>query len=88
MYIYLAKKGPLKVEKLSPALQLTKRILNRVLIKLQNKGLVTRNLEYPDIYSAMAIEEVLELFIKLKLEEAQKINKTKEFLDRWQSRLK
>jgi sugar-specific transcriptional regulator TrmB len=89
VYIYLAKKGALKVEKLSAALRLNKRKLNLILDKLQNRGLVTRKSKHPEIYSAMAIEEVLELYIKLDLEEAQAINKTKkELLARWQSLLK
>jgi sugar-specific transcriptional regulator TrmB len=73
---------------LSAALQLNEFKLNRILNKLQNRGLVTRNSEYPEIYSAMAIKEVLELYIKLNLEEAQKINKNKkELIARWQSLL-
>lgn len=80
VYIYLAKKGPLKIENLALGLGLRKNELGCILKNLQDRSLVTTDIKHQKIYHAKAIEEVLEIYIKRNLEEAQKISKTKKEL--------
>ena len=86
VYIYLEKNGPLNVKKLCIGLELSEKKLHRVLKNLQDRALVSSNIKHPNVYFAMAIEEVLERYVKLNLEEAKKINRNKkELIARWQS---
>lgn len=84
VYVYLAKKGPLRAEELAAALKLSKQKICLILRKLQNKGIVKS--KNAALFSAMAIEEVLELYIKVNVEQAQEIKETKEeLLASWSS---
>ena len=86
VYIYLEKNGPLKVKKLCVGLGLSEQKLHRILKNLQDRELVTSNIKHPNVYFAIAIEELLERYVKLNLEEAKKINKNKkDLIARWQS---
>ena len=76
VYVYLSKKGPKRVRELAEALQLTRRQLYLCLKKLKNKSLVTASPERPRVYSAVAFEEVLDLLIRFKMEQAEAL-KTK-----------
>jgi len=86
VYVYLAKKGPKKGRELANALQVTKQQLYPSLKNLKNKGIVTASLERPALFSAVAFEQVLELLIEIKVEQAKAIKETKkELLDSWRS---
>jgi len=63
-----------------------KQTLYLTIKNLQSKGLVTATLEHPAKFSAVPFEKVLDLFIKAKTEEAQRIKQDKKnlLLD-WQS---
>jgi len=77
VYVYLAKKGPKKGRELANALRITKQQLYPSLKNLKNKGVVTVSLERPVLFSAVAFEKVLELFIKIKVDQAKAIKETK-----------
>jgi sugar-specific transcriptional regulator TrmB len=86
VYIYLAKKGPHKGRDLSNALKLPKQQLYPCLKCLQSKGIVNATLERPALFSAVPFEKVLNLLIKAKMEEAQRMQQDKdEALSDWQS---
>jgi sugar-specific transcriptional regulator TrmB len=86
VYVYLAKKGPKKGRMLANALQVTKQQLYPSLKNLKNKGIVTASLERPALFSAVAFEQVVELLISIKVEQAKAIKETKkELLDSWRS---
>jgi len=86
VYVYLAKKGPKKGRELANALQVTKQQLYPSLKNLKNRGIVTASLERPALFSAVAFEQVLELLIEIKVEQAKVIKETKkELLGSWQS---
>ena len=87
VYVYLAKKGPLMADEVASALKLSKQKLGSVLRNLQNKGIVNKN--HPAVFSAMNFEDVLDFYIKLNVEQAQVIDKSKhELLASWSSMLK
>jgi sugar-specific transcriptional regulator TrmB len=89
VYVYLAKKGPLKTEEIATALKLSKQKVYHILKNLQNKGMVTASLQIPSLFSAIAFEKVLDMLVKADLEQAQAIKETKkELLSSWRSMTK
>jgi len=86
VYVYLAKKGPLKAGEVATALKLSKQKLYPILKNLQNRGMVTVNLQCPSLFIAVAFEKVLNMLVKADLEQAQAIKETnKELLSSWRS---
>ena len=86
VYVYLAKKGPLKADEVAAALKLSKQKVYYILTKLQNKGIVTVNIQCPSLFIAVAFEKVLDMLVKADLEQAHAVKETKkELLSSWQS---
>jgi HTH-type transcriptional regulator, sugar sensing transcriptional regulator len=86
VYIFLGKKGSQKGKEIAKALNMPKQHLYLVLKNLQSKGLVNSTLERPAKFSAMPFEKALDLFVKAKMEEAQRIQNGKaEILCDWQA---
>jgi sugar-specific transcriptional regulator TrmB len=86
VYVYLAKKGPKSEKDLANALKLAKQQLYSSLKNLQNKGIVTATVEKSALFSAVAFEKVLDLLVKVNIEQAQAIKETKnELLTSWRS---
>lgn len=86
IYLLLAKKGPLKVRDMSNTLKLNRQQLHRSLKSLQSKGIVTSTLERPARFSATPFEKALDIFIKAKMEEAQRLKRKKDkVLSSWRS---
>ena len=86
VYLILSRKGPQKAIELGKALKLTKQQLYPCLKNLQGKAVVSVSLEHPARFSAVPFEKVLDLFIKAKMEEAQRIQQSKDkILSDWQS---
>lgn len=84
VYFYLAKAGPSKAEELSAGLKMTKRQLCPVLKGLKNKGIVASMPLRAKLFSAIAFEELLRLFVKLSTEETRTIRETRqELVDSW-----
>ena len=85
IYVYLAKKGMKKASDVCKALKLTKQQFYPSVKRLQSKGIVTSTMEHPARFSVMPFENVLDLFIKEKLKEAQRLRQSKEaILSNWQ----
>ena len=86
IYIFLAKKGPQKGRDIRKALKITKQQLYPSLKNLQNKGIVSSTIEHPARFSALPFENVLNLFIEAKVEETQRLQRSKdEILSKWQT---
>jgi len=86
VYVYLAKKGPLKAGEVAAALKLSKQKVYRILKNLQKKGVVTVSLQCSSLFIAVAFEKVLDMLVKADLEQAQAIKETKkELLSSWRS---
>ena len=86
VFIYLSKKGPRKGIEISKALRVQKQPLYRSLKNLQKKAIVSVTLERPARFSSITFEQVLDLFVKAKLEEAQNIQTEKnKLLSSWQT---
>lgn len=80
VYVYLAKVGPSKAKDLSSALKITKQQLYPALNSLEKKGIVTSRPERAMLFSALAFEELLNLFMKLGAEQAKTIEEIKKEL--------
>ena len=85
IYIFLAKKGPLKGREITKGLRTQKQPLYRSLKNLQSKGIVTATLERPARFAAVPFDKVVDVFIKTKMAEAQRLQENKdEILAHWQ----
>ena len=86
VYIYLSKKGPQKAGDTAKALKLAKQQLYPTLKRLRRKGIVTSTLEHPARFSALAFDKVLDLFVKVKMDEVQLVQQNKdELIADWQN---
>ena len=86
VYLFLAKKGPQKGKDITKALKINRPQLYRSLKSLQGKGIVSSTLQRPARFSAVPFEEALDMFIKAKMEEAQRLQQNKsEMLSHWRS---
>ena len=89
VYVYLAKAGPQKGRDLTSGLRMTKQKLYPILEGLQKRGVVTSSPERPALFSALTFEELLNLFVRLNIEQAQIIKETKdELLASWRKATK
>jgi sugar-specific transcriptional regulator TrmB len=85
VYVFLAKKGAQKGRDIRKTLKITKQQLYPSLKNLQKMGIVSSTLEHPARFSAIPFEKVLDLFIKAKVEETQRLQQSKdEILSKWQ----
>ncbi len=85
VYVYLAKAGPSKADQLAAGLRMTNRQVYPVLKGLKKKKLVVSKREQTRTFSAIAFEELLNLFVKLGTEKTVIIRETKqELADSWQ----
>jgi len=80
VYVYLAKVGPTKAKDLGSGLRMTKQQLYPALNSLKKKGIVTSRSECTALFSALAFEELLNLFMKINAEKAKIIRESKEEL--------
>jgi sugar-specific transcriptional regulator TrmB len=86
VYIFLAKRGVLKGGEISKQTKTQKAPIYRALKSLQAKGLVESTLEFPARFTAVPFENVIDLNIQAKQEEAAQIAVQKrELLNYWQN---
>ena len=78
VYLCLSKKGPQKGIEISKVLKIQKQQLYRSLKNLQSKGIVDASLEHPARFSAVSFDKVVDIFIRAKMAEANRIQESKE----------
>jgi sugar-specific transcriptional regulator TrmB len=89
IYAFLAKKGSHRGKDLAKALKITKQQVYPSLKKLQQRGIVKSTSKRPAVFSAVSIEEVLDMFIKTRIEETQRLIQNKEeALSKWKSMMR
>ncbi len=85
VYVYLAKAGPSKVDELGARLRMTKQQLYPALAQLEKMGIVASKPEHARLFSAVAFEELLDLFMRVSAEKARAVKETKqELVKSWQ----
>ena len=86
LYLFLSKKGLQRGRDLISGLKITKQQLYRSLKTLQSRGIVNATLEHPARFNAIPLEKLLDLFLRAKIEETQRLQQDKaEILSEWQS---
>jgi sugar-specific transcriptional regulator TrmB len=86
IYIFLAKRGVLKGGEISKQTKTQKALIYRILKSLQAKGFVESTLESPARFTAIPFENVIDLNIQAKQEEAARIAAQKrDLLNYWQN---
>lgn len=86
VYVYLVRKGPKKAYEITNYLHSSKQQIYPSLKNLQNKGLISSTLERPAKFSAMQFDNVIDLFVEAKLNEAKILQQQKDLLlADWQS---
>jgi sugar-specific transcriptional regulator TrmB len=80
IYIYLATSGPQKAKDIINALTINKRQVYRSLKHLRNKGITMINDERPFLFSAVPFEDVLNLLMEIKKDQAKALQASKEEL--------
>jgi sugar-specific transcriptional regulator TrmB len=86
VYLFLSKKGSQRARNISNALKLTKNQLYTSLKSLESNGVISVTFEHPARFSAVPFEKVLDIFVKTKMEEAQRIQHSKnQILSDWHS---
>jgi sugar-specific transcriptional regulator TrmB len=86
VYLFLSKKGAQRARSISDALKLTKNQLYSSLKSLEHSGVISVTFEHPARFSVVPFEQVLDVFVKAKMEEAQRIQQSKnQILSDWRS---
>jgi sugar-specific transcriptional regulator TrmB len=84
VYVFLAKHGILKCADVSRQMKKDRAQSMRILKSLQSKGLVEATLESPIRYTPVPFEQIIDLSIKAKRDEAAQIEKQRsELLSYW-----
>ena len=80
VYIYLATNGPNKVRTIVDYLNVNRRQVYKSLKRLQKKGVTIASDERPIEFSAVPFEDVLDILMKIKKEQARILQASKEEL--------
>jgi sugar-specific transcriptional regulator TrmB len=89
VYIYLAKKGPIRGEALADSLKIASKRIYAILRDLERKGMVTSSTEEFTLFSAVAFERVLDLLVKANIQRARTLSETnEELIASWRISLK
>jgi sugar-specific transcriptional regulator TrmB len=89
VYVFLARTGHQKIREIALALNLSESKAHRSLKDLQNTSIVKASIEYPLEFVAVPFEEVINLFIEIRKEQAKAIQENKEeLLSSWRKVIK
>ena len=89
VYVFLVTNGPQEAKNIAIALRLYRQQLYRSLKNLQSKGIVAASHERPALFSAVLFERVLDLFLKVRMEQQKTLQESKEeILSTWRSIIK
>ena len=80
VYIYLAANGPNKARAIVDYLKVNRGQVYKSLRRLQNKGAAITSNEHPVKFSAVPFEDVLDILMKIKTEQAKVLQASKEEL--------
>ena len=89
VYIFLAKEGPQKMREIALALNLPENKVDRSLKELQSISIVKASIDRPLNFMAMPLEEVIDLFIEVKKEQAKTMQESREeLISNWKTTIK
>jgi sugar-specific transcriptional regulator TrmB len=73
IYVFLAKKGPIKAHDACNEMSITKQQLYLGIKNLQKKSLVYSTAEHPAVFYALPFEKALDMLVSFKIDEAQEV---------------
>jgi predicted transcriptional regulator len=89
VYIFLAQDGPCTFHKITKDLKLKDSVIDVSIKELQSIGVVRRSIEKPIEFIAMPFNELIDLFIEVKKEQAKTMTESKQkILSTWKTMLK
>ena len=89
VYIFVAKEGSHRIGEIALALNLPEEKVDRSLKELQSISIVKASIDRPLNFMAMPFEEVIDLFIEVKKEQAKTMQKSREeLLSSWKKTIK
>ena len=89
VYVFIARTGHQNTEEIALALNLPESETQRSLKDLQGISIVKASIEYPLEFVAVPFEEVIDLFIEIKKEQAKIMQENKEeLLSSWRKMTK
>ena len=89
IYVFLAEEGPHRMEEIALALNLPEEKVDRSLKELQSISIVKASIDHPLNFMAMPFEEVIDLFIEVKKEQAKTMQESREeLLSSWREAIK
>ena len=84
VYIFLAKNGPHELRDVASALKLKNRAITRSVKDLQGMTIVTASIQHPLEFMALSFDDVINLLIEVKKEQAKAMQQSKrELLSNW-----
>ena len=89
VYIFVAKEGSHRMGEIALALNLPEEKVDRSLKELQSISIVKASIDNPLNFIAMPLEEVVDLFIEVKREQAKAMQESREeLLSNWKTTIK
>jgi sugar-specific transcriptional regulator TrmB len=89
VYFFLAKQGAHTIKEIALALNLSENKIDRSLQELLGISIIKASIENPLEFVAVPFEEVIDLFIQVKKEQAKTLQKNrKELLSNWRETIK
>ena len=89
VYVFLAKNGPCILPKIAEDLGLEESVIEGSLRELQSIGVVSHSIEKPIEFVALPFDELIDLFVEVKKEQAKtRIEKKDKLLLDWKTMLK
>lgn len=86
VYMFLALTGPKKTLSIVNNLKISKQQISQSLTHLQNRGIISADLENQNKFSALPFEKALELLIKTEKAKTQILQETKkDLLSDWKT---
>ena len=86
VYVLLARDGPHKIKEIASALNQHESNIHRSLRDLQNINIIKASIEFPFEFVAVPFEEVVNLIIEVKKDQAKALKESKkELLSTWRS---
>ena len=86
VYVYLSEMGPQEGKIIARALNLSRQQLYRSLKCLRKGYVVNMSVDHPARFSAIPFEQLIELAIRVKLEQARELEESREeLLSGWRS---
>jgi sugar-specific transcriptional regulator TrmB len=77
VYIFLVKNGPCIFQRIVKDLKLEDRMIDESLKELQSMGVVSYSIEKPKEFTGLPFDELIDLFVEVKKEQAKTMAKNK-----------